>query len=108
MTQEARKVCNGVDGFRLFLNVEEIKNRQLQEKAEHLTEYLVNLVVFQRKGYLSEFLVKCNNFLFELLEYYVRTNCRKLNLRQCMEGRIVSRDLLLEKYPALLAWRFQG
>lgn len=103
MTQEARKVCNGVDGFRLFLNVEEIKNRQLQEKAEHLTEYLVNLVVFQRKGYLSEFLVKCNNFLFELLEYYVRTNCRKLNLRQCMKGRIVSRDLLLEKYPALLA-----
>ena len=103
MIQEARKVCSGVDGVRLFLNVGEIRNRQLQEKAEQLVEYLLTLVVFQRKGYLSEFLVKCNNFLFELMEYYVRTNCRRLNLRQCMDNRIVSRELLQESYPALLA-----
>lgn len=103
MTQDAKKICSTIDGIKLFLNVSDIKNERSREKAESLMEYLLTLVIYQKKGQLSELLVRCNSFLCELLEFYVKNQCRRLDLSQSMKGRKVSRKRLQENYPDLLS-----
>ena len=60
MTQEARKVCNGADGFRLFLNVEEIKKPNLADELNlykrKLYDVLAGLVMkYGDRGVLDVF-----------------------------------------------------
>lgn len=96
MTDEARKTANAVDGIRLFPNLG--KNK----KGEELFEYFLTLVIARKKGMLSDFLVKCNSYLFEMLRYYVMKKCPKLKLNDCMSNRKLDEVLLRENAPALL------
>lgn len=113
LTDEAKKICSRIDNVRLFLQVGDIQDKKAQKKAERLMEYLLTLVIGQRKGQLSGFMVKCNSFLFELLEYYVRYQCGKFDLRQNMKGRKLSRDLVQKNHADLLSrldsdYRYDG
>ena len=103
LKNEARKILSVVDGMKLFSNVSSIRNKGQQEKVENLIEYLLNVIITQRKGYIGELLVKCNSYLCELLLYHINNNS-KVKLSECMSGERLSRHKLQNMYPELLEY----
>lgn len=88
---EAKKVFTAIDGIRLFPF--DTKNNRGNSSLENIMEYLLLLLIDQKKGRLNDMLVKGNNVLIEILSLYVK---RFLSLEKCIENKKLSRSRLKE------------
>ena len=102
--ESARKVLSTIDGIKLFPDLTGIKNKRIQDEVGSLFEYLLSLIITQRKGYIAELMVKASSYMFELLRYYVLNHCPKLNLASCLDRKRLRRSLLEANNPGLLNW----